>query len=131
MQINTVYGKTFAVVHKIYYSLENFCGASGHSHHVLYIASDSRGKLSRSAKKPRKPHKFSHSKVLLHTIQINICIICALSSSYRETLDIMIFRSHNHCKPTEVKKLTDFTLRISYNANRLRWKTFAACTIRL
>ena len=48
----TVYGKTFAFVHKIHYSLENFHGASGSGHHVLYTASDSRGKLSRSAKKP-------------------------------------------------------------------------------
>ena len=48
-------GKTFAVVHKIhYYSLENFCGASGLGHHVLYTASDSMGKLSRSTEKPRK-----------------------------------------------------------------------------
>ena len=45
-------GKTFAVVHKIHYSLENFCGASGRGHHVLYTAGDSRGKLLRSAEKP-------------------------------------------------------------------------------
>ena len=53
-------GKTFAVVHKIHYSLENFRGASGRDHHVLYTASDSRGKLLRLAKKPRKfsPRKF-------------------------------------------------------------------------
>ena len=38
-------GKTFAVVHKIHYSLENFSGALGHGHHVLYTASDSREKL--------------------------------------------------------------------------------------
>ena len=47
-------GKTFMVVHKIHYSLENFHGASGHDHHVLYTASDSRGKLLRSAENPRK-----------------------------------------------------------------------------
>ena len=47
-------GKNFAVVHKIQYSLEILPGASGRGHHVLYIASDSRGKLSRSAKEPRK-----------------------------------------------------------------------------
>ena len=41
-------GKTFAVVHKIHYSLANFRGASGHG---LYTASDSREKLSRSAEK--------------------------------------------------------------------------------
>ena len=57
-------GKTFAVVHKIHYSLENFNGASGHGHYVLYTASDSRGKLSRSAEKPQKQQKFSHSKIL-------------------------------------------------------------------
>jgi len=45
-------GKTFAVVHKIHHSLENFRGASGRGHHVLYTASDSRGKLSRLAEKP-------------------------------------------------------------------------------
>ena len=33
--------KTFTVVRKILYSLENFCcGASGRGHHVLYTASD-------------------------------------------------------------------------------------------
>ena len=42
--IATVHGKTFAVVHKIQYSLENFRSASGRGHHVLYTASDSRGK---------------------------------------------------------------------------------------
>jgi len=46
-------GKTFAVVHKIH-SLENFHGESGHDHHVLYTASDSRRKLSRLAEKPQK-----------------------------------------------------------------------------
>ena len=51
----TVYGKTFAVVHKTHYSLENFRGASGRDHHVLYTANDSRGKLSRLAIKPQKP----------------------------------------------------------------------------
>ena len=35
-------GKTFAVEHKINYSLENFRGASGCGHHVLYTASDSK-----------------------------------------------------------------------------------------
>ena len=42
-------GKTFAVVHKIHYSLENFRNASGRGHHVLYTASDSREKFSKSA----------------------------------------------------------------------------------
>ena len=32
-------GKTFAVVNKMHYSLEKFCGVSGHGHHVLYTAS--------------------------------------------------------------------------------------------
>ena len=41
-------GKTFTVVLKIHYSLENFCGASGRGHILLYTASDSRGKLLRS-----------------------------------------------------------------------------------
>ena len=45
-------GKTFAVVHKTHYSLENFHGASGPCHYVLYTANDSRGKLSRLAEKP-------------------------------------------------------------------------------
>ena len=49
-------GKTFAVVHKIYYSLENFRNASGCGHHVLYTASNSRGKLLRLAENPRKLH---------------------------------------------------------------------------
>ena len=58
-------GKTFAVVHKIHYSLENFRGASGRGHHVLYTASDSRRKLLRSTEKPQK---FSHLKVSLYTV---------------------------------------------------------------
>ena len=57
-------GKTFTVVHKIHYSLENFRGVSGHG---LYTASDSRAKLSRSAEKPQK---FYHSKVLPCTVRI-------------------------------------------------------------
>ena len=44
-----LWGKTFTVVHKIHYSLENFCGASGCGHHVLYTASESKGKPSRLA----------------------------------------------------------------------------------
>ena len=63
-------GKTFAVVHKIHYSLENFYGASGCGHHVLYTASDSRGKPSRLADKPQKLLKFSHSKVLPYMVYI-------------------------------------------------------------
>ena len=39
-------GKTFTVLHKIHHSLENFRGPSGRGHHVLYIASDLREKLS-------------------------------------------------------------------------------------
>ena len=61
-------GKTFAVVHKTHYSLENFHGASGPCHYVLYTANDSRVKLSRLAKKPRKTQKFSPSKVLPYTV---------------------------------------------------------------
>jgi len=48
-------GKTSVIVHKIHYSLENFYGASGRGHHVLYTARDSRGKLLRS------PEKTSHA----------------------------------------------------------------------
>ena len=61
-------GKTFAVVHKTHHSLENFRGASGPCHYVLYTANDSRGKRSRLAKKPQKPRKFSHSKILPYTV---------------------------------------------------------------
>ena len=50
------------------YSLENFRGASGRGHHVLYTASDLRGKLSRSTEKLQKPQKFSPSKVLPYTV---------------------------------------------------------------
>ena len=64
-------GKTFAVVHKTHHSLENFRGASGPCHYVLYTANDSRGKLSRLATKPRKPRKFSPSKVLPYTVIIS------------------------------------------------------------
>ena len=49
--------KTFAVVHKTHYSLENFHGASGPCHYVLYTVNDSRGKLSRLAKKNVKTAK--------------------------------------------------------------------------
>ena len=45
-------GKTLAVMHKIHYSQENFHGASCRGHHVLYTASDSRGKLLQSTEKP-------------------------------------------------------------------------------
>ena len=61
-------GKTFAVVHKTHHSLENFRGASGPCHYVLYTANDSRGKLRDWLKKPRKPRKFSPSKVLPYTV---------------------------------------------------------------
>ena len=65
--------KTFAIVHKTHYSLENFHGASGPCHYVLYTANDSRGKLSRLAKKPQKPRKFSPSKVLPCTV-LHACL---------------------------------------------------------
>ena len=55
-------------MHKTHHSLENFRGASGPCHYVLYTANNSRGKLSRLAKKPRKPRKFSPSKVLPYTV---------------------------------------------------------------
>ena len=58
-------GKTFTVVHKTHYSLENCCGASCPCHYVLYTATDSRGKVLRLAKKPRK---FSPSKVLSYMV---------------------------------------------------------------
>ena len=67
-------GKTFAVVHKTHHSLENFRGASGPYHYVLYTANDSRGKLSRLAKKPRK---FSPSKVLPYTVFHQCGAMCA------------------------------------------------------
>ena len=77
----TVYGKTFAVVCKIHYSPENFRGASGRGHHVPYAANDSRGKLSQSTEKPRKPRKFSPSKVLLYTVFVVIIHYMAMTSS--------------------------------------------------
>ena len=53
-----------------HYSLENFCGASGPCHYVLYTASDSRGKLSRLAKncenrKSFPPRKFCCIRYLI------------------------------------------------------------------
>ena len=36
-------GKTFTVVHKTLYSLENFCGVDHQGHHVPYTTIDSRG----------------------------------------------------------------------------------------
>ena len=71
-------GKTFAVVHKIHFLLENFRGASGRGHHVLYTASDSRGKLLQSTEKLRKSQKFSHSKVLLYMVYV--CIYVCINS---------------------------------------------------
>jgi len=59
--------KTFVAVHNIHYPLENFPGTSGHGHHVLYTARDSRGKLLWSTEKLQK---FSQLKVLLHTVLI-------------------------------------------------------------
>ena len=53
------------VVHKSHYSLKIFRGASGQGHHVLYTANNSRGKLSRLAKQPRK---FFPSNVLQYTV---------------------------------------------------------------
>ena len=66
---DTIYGKTFewenfAVVHKIHYSLENFRGASGRGHHVLYTASDSRENF----RDRLKTETVSHSKVLPYTV---------------------------------------------------------------
>ena len=61
----TIYGKTFAVVHKTHYSLENFRGASGPYYYVLYTVNDSRGKLSRLAK---NRESFPPSKVLPYTV---------------------------------------------------------------
>ena len=57
---NRLYGKTFKWENfrGCAQNTENFCSASGSGHHVPYIASDSRGKLLRSAKKPRKLQKF-------------------------------------------------------------------------
>ena len=79
-------GKTFAVVHKTHYSLENFRSASGPCHYVLYTANDSRGKLSRLAKKLRKPRKFSPSKVLPYTVHSCIIIysVASLVTSFWE-----------------------------------------------
>ena len=74
-------GKTFAVVHKAHYSLENFRGASGQGHYVLYTESDSRGKFSRLAKKHENresfpPRKFSRIRYIYIYIYINKLYIC-------------------------------------------------------
>ena len=52
-------GKTFAVVHKTHYSLENFRGASGPCLYVLYTANDSRGKLLQLAKNCENHESFA------------------------------------------------------------------------
>ena len=75
-------GKTFAVVHKIHHSLENFRGASGPCHYVLYTANDSRGKLSRLATKPQKPRKFSPLKVLPYTVFAYVYVHSVIYYSY-------------------------------------------------
>ena len=61
-------GKTFAVGTQNDHSQENFCGALGHGQHVLYTASDLRGKLLRSTEKLQKMRKFFHSKVFPYTV---------------------------------------------------------------
>ena len=68
------------VVHKTHYSLENFHGASGRGHHILYTASDLRGKLSQSAEKSRK---FSPSKVLPYMVS------CIFTAAGRSLLKLM------------------------------------------
>ena len=55
-------------MHKTHYLLENFCGASDPCHYVLYAANDSRGKLSRLAKKTAKTAKVSPLKVLPYAV---------------------------------------------------------------
>ena len=62
-------GKTFAVVHKTHYSLENFRGASGPCHYVLYTANDSRGKLSRLAKNRKNHESFAVYGIRYITVQ--------------------------------------------------------------
>ena len=54
-------------MHKTHYLLENFHGASGPCHYVLYTATDSRGKLSRLAKNHENRQSFP-SKVLLNMV---------------------------------------------------------------
>ena len=44
---------------------EKFHGASGRGHHVIYTASDSRGKLLQSTEKPQKS---SYSKILPYMV---------------------------------------------------------------
>ena len=84
-------GKTFAVLHKTHHSLEKFRGASGPCHYVLYTANDSRGKLSRLAKKPRK---FSPSKVLPYTVYSKIELVKGQAKfshkTHRSMIDAML-----------------------------------------
>ena len=65
-------GKTFAVVHRTHYSLENFRGASGPCHYVLYTANDSRGNFCDWLKNHESfpPRKFCRIRYLLFNFKV-------------------------------------------------------------
>ena len=54
-------GKTFVVVPTY---IIHWCGPSGRGHHVLYTASDSRGKLSQSAENRENRESFPPQKLI-------------------------------------------------------------------
>jgi len=95
-------GKTFAVVRKIH---KNFHGVSGLGHRALYTATDSRGKLLRSAEKPQK---FSPSKVFPYTVRYDniklklnnklmISLIIILQLYYENSVFLAVWCSGIYC----------------------------------
>ena len=97
--------KTFAVVRKLHYSLENFCCASGRGHHEPYTASDSRGKLLRLTKKLQKLRNFSPSKQA-YQIGISLKTKCANIQDFAEPLTIVAIVVN--CKSFMVETLCGF-----------------------
>ena len=58
--------KTFEVVHKIHYSLENFHSASGRGHHVLYTQQVIQGENFRNQLKNRENHESFPTRTFCH-----------------------------------------------------------------
>ena len=87
-------GKTFAVVCKIHFSLENFHGASGHGHHVLYTASDSRGNFCdqlkiRKNRESFPTRKFCSIRYSLQLLEIKFINICFSRNSYTKHANLI------------------------------------------
>ena len=80
-------GKTFAVGTQNDHSRENFRGPSGRGQYVLYTASDSRGKLSRSTEKTTKVFPLESFPVYSTSIPKSIPFTLFLNT----TISIIVF----------------------------------------